>query len=149
MARSQFTSWRDWAHGIGVGFEQQTEGRGNCWDEIEREFANPESPWSTLPWDLDLLPPLQRFAVGIGAPITRLDGGDPRWFGGCAVTVASAAQVGERCRLVLQERYGLADRAALVTMVQQLMHDPTDRALPLARIATLRDLAQTIRARAA
>lgn len=137
QARAHHESWRAWAEALGEAFSQMTDYRGTIWPQLEAELANPVSPWNTLPWDVDLLPMLQRFAVAIGAPVTAVDGGDPRWFGGRELTARTVEDTRAHAAALLRERYGLDGRDAVVRMTQELMHDPTERALPLARIVAL------------
>jgi hypothetical protein len=137
QVRAHYDSWRGWAEALGEAFLQMTDFRGTIWPQLQAELANPVSPWNTLPWDVELLPMLQRFAIAIGAPVVALEGGDPRWLGGREITAKSLEDTRARTAALLRERYGIEAREALVVMTQELMHDPTERALPLARIVAL------------
>jgi Protein of unknown function (DUF1266) len=136
-AKGHYRSWREWGEAIAVGFEQTTDGRASCWGEVRAMLDDPNSPWNTIDWDVDLLPARQRFGVAIGAPVVALDGGDPRWLGGRAVDVHSIDETAARSTALLRDRYGIETHDQLAATVGVLLHEATDRALALARTVAL------------
>jgi hypothetical protein len=136
-AKGRYRSWREWGEAIAVGFEQTTNGHASCWSEVRAMLDDPDGPWRTIDWDVDLLPARQRFGVAIGAPVVALDGGDPRWLGGHAVDVHRIDEIAARSTALLRDRYGIETRDQLAATVGALLHGATDRALALARTVAL------------
>jgi hypothetical protein len=54
LARPMYRSWRDFGEAYALGLHQISDGRASCADTVQALLDDPASPWSTLPWELDL-----------------------------------------------------------------------------------------------
>jgi hypothetical protein len=123
-AQRRYRSWQEYAEGYAIAFDQITDGRASCRDQIASLLAG---EWGALPWDVELweLPVRQGWCLAIGAVVVVRDGaGAPRALGGATLagrTHLAAAGITTRDELIawtrLQLRGDAAARARVIAMV--------------------------------